>query len=173
MISSNDNTCFSCGKAGHYIESCPNKANESKHPNERFNQINDSKNNCGYNDDNNDSDDNDSDDSDSDDYDDYSNDDNHENKNDYRYQYQKYNAIKYTQSDVCFECLYCGKTFDTYNGALFHQNVYCKKKTSNQEIKSNTQKTTFISEAICYRCGRKNHMSNNCYALTHVKGYEL
>jgi len=31
----------------------------------------------------------------------------------------------------------------------------------------------FKSNHICYRCGRKGHMKNECYAKTHIKGYLL
>ena len=66
------------------------------------------------------------------------------------------------ESEEDYECDYCGKVFDTKKGAQFHENVHCKM---NKKSSSNDSK--------CYRCGRKGHYSNNCYASKHVKGYYL
>jgi len=65
----------------------------------------------------------------------------------------------------CWSCDYCGKVFDTKKGAQFHENVHCKMKKKSSYKSSNGSK--------CYRCGRKGHYSNNCYASKHVKGYYL
>jgi hypothetical protein len=59
-----------------------------------------------------------------------------------------------------FCCSYCDKEFDTLKGATCHENLYCK----NKKIK---QKNT------CYRCGRKDHYANVCYASRHVNGKYL
>ena len=65
-----------------------------------------------------------------------------------------------------WECSYCNKEFDTLKGAKFHENVYCKKKKSLKNTKKKYSST-------CYRCGRKNHFSKDCYATKHIKGYYL
>lgn len=57
-----------------------------------------------------------------------------------------------------FLCEYCDKEFETEKGARCHENLYCKKKT--KEIK-------------CFNCGREGHLSNECYATKHIKGYIL
>jgi len=67
-------------------------------------------------------------------------------------------------------CSYCDKEFDTYKGATFHENVYCKKK--NVFIRNNDFQTNKKS-SNCYRCGRKGHYSSDCYASKHIKGYYI
>tara|TARA_Y200000002_G_C22618383_1_gene637063 strand:- start:918 stop:1352 length:435 start_codon:yes stop_codon:yes gene_type:complete len=79
-------------------------------------------------------------------------------------------------------CSYCGKEFDTYKGATFHERVHCKKKNysyyedsyeeSDEDYEYNGFQTNKKS-SICYRCGRKGHYSSNCYAKKHIKGYYL
>ena len=58
-----------------------------------------------------------------------------------------------------WECEYCGKLFDSEKGCRFHENVHCKSKQKSYKK--------------CSRCGRTSHTANNCYADTHVKGYDL
>ena len=83
-------------------------------------------------------------------------------------------------------CSYCGKEFDTYKGATFHENVHCKKKNctyyenSNKESCKNYKYNDFQTNkklnkklSICYRCGRKGHYSSECYASKHIEGYYL
>ena len=87
-------------------------------------------------------------------------------------------------------CGYCDKEFSTEKGAIFHENVHCKKRKlqemrseSDSESDSESEnesdddiqymnKRTYSNKS-CFRCGRKGHFSNNCYASTHVKGYRL
>ena len=66
------------------------------------------------------------------------------------------------EDELQWPCQKCGRYFDTKKGALYHQNIYCKKYKKN--IKSRKQ---------CYRCGRSGHYSNTCYASTHSNGYEI
>lgn len=90
-----------------------------------------------------------------------------------------------TNSDEEFEvwcCSYCGKEFDTYKGATFHENVHCKKKKcsyyeeTDEESDENYEYNDFQTNkksSNCYRCGRKRHYSSVCYASKHIKGYYL
>ena len=81
-----------------------------------------------------------------------------------------------------WRCSYCGKEFDTYKGATFHENVHCKKnkcsyyEESDEENDENYEYNDFQrnkKSSNCYRCGRKGHYSSECYASKHIKGYYL
>jgi hypothetical protein len=61
-----------------------------------------------------------------------------------------------------FNCQYCDKEFDTQRGTTYHENFHCKSKNTDSNKKNK-----------CYRCGRAGHYSDDCYADTHVRGYEL
>ena len=69
-----------------------------------------------------------------------------------------------TDTDEQWTCSYCNKPFDTKNGAIYHENFYCKKKKSF--------KNTTTSQK-CFRCGRTGHSASKCYAKRHVRGYYL
>jgi len=87
---------------------------------------------------------------------------------------------EYCESDSDEECevwycCYCGKEFDTYKGATFHENVHCKKNKRSYYEESDEESyfQTNKKLSICYRCGRKGHYSSDCYASKHIKGYYL
>jgi len=60
-----------------------------------------------------------------------------------------------------WSCSKCGKGFDSYQGASYHERFHCKKENTS---KSNNS---------CKRCGRYGHTKSKCYAETHTKGYQL
>jgi cellular nucleic acid-binding protein len=69
---------------------------------------------------------------------------------------------KYEEQEEIFNCQYCDKEFDTQRGTTYHENFYCKSKNTDSNKRNK-----------CYRCGRSGHYSDDCYADTHVRGYEL
>jgi hypothetical protein len=62
--------------------------------------------------------------------------------------------------EMVYCCEYCGKEFDTLKGTTYHENIYCKKKTSK-------------SKNMCFRCGREGHYATKCYAKKHINGYTI
>jgi hypothetical protein len=72
------------------------------------------------------------------------------------------NGEKIVEYVKVYCCDYCGKEFDTAKGAIFHENVHCKKKFQKAEKKTKSNK--------CFRCGRAGHYADSCYANTHVNG---
>lgn len=71
----------------------------------------------------------------------------------------KYGLMLHTRAckKVCWSCTICDEEFDIKSEAEAHQSS-CKPKK-----KSGT----------CYTCGRPGHYSPECYARTHVRGYDI
>ena len=67
-------------------------------------------------------------------------------------------AKTYVEEEV-WCCDNCDREFDTQKGAAYHQRFHCREKKKKS--------------SKCRRCGRNNHYTNNCYAETHVRGYDL
>ena len=71
-------------------------------------------------------------------------------------------AIEYESEEDVYGCDYCDRTFTTAFGCGVHEKS-CKEK---KPVRRQTRDT-------CYRCGRDGHRSPECYASTHVNGYDL
>ena len=69
------------------------------------------------------------------------------------------------EEDVVWECDHCEEQFSTEAGCRKHQ------KTCGGQV--DARGSTQRSYGSCYTCGRKGHWAPDCYARTHVKGYEL
>ena len=65
-------------------------------------------------------------------------------------------------------CEYCDKEYEDEDECLKHEKR-CPRKPKSPKSKSPAKK----SGGACYRCGRTSHWSPDCYATTHVDGYEL
>ena len=106
------------------------------------------------------------------------------------------NETSEESSEEIYTCQYCGKEFNTKKGTIYHENRFCKKKYTVKNTRTITNSweesshmnighkdgTIYDSEfgyirpikkktLNCYRCGRKGHKSNKCYAKKHMKGY--
>ena len=94
-----------------------------------------------------------------------------------------------------WKCKFCNKEFDSLKGCRFHENIHCtKRRKINKsfdsthalfdELKDSSDEEYSDEEYLnenyyqknnytCFRCGRKGHMANNCFASKHIKGYNL
>ena len=72
--------------------------------------------------------------------------------------------------EVVYSCSYCDKEFDTEKGAKFHENIYCKNKTTSY---GGGAKSSSVKYNTCSRCGRVGHNVTKCYARTDADGNDL
>ena len=66
-----------------------------------------------------------------------------------------------------WSCEYCDKEYEDEDECLKHEKR-CPRKPKSPKSRSPAKKS-----GACYRCGRTSHWSPDCYATTHVDGYEL
>jgi len=72
------------------------------------------------------------------------------------------------EEQLFWGCDYCHeRTFTTEYGCRVHERS-CKKKQTEIIYESPKKKS-----GACYRCGRTSHYASDCYAETHVNGYDL
>ncbi len=108
----------------------------------------------------------------------------------------KKNSKKFYNEPI-WECEFCNKEFDSLKGCRFHENIHCTKRRRKKnksfdsahalfdELKDSSDEEYSDEEYLsddyyykqtnytCFRCGRKGHMANNCFASKHIKGYNL
>ena len=150
MISGSSDKCYNCG-GDHFVKECPVKSNHKQ----KQKQIS-TKNKC-----------------------DRCGRSNHTSENCYATTHINGQYIDGSDYDI-WECQFCGKEFDSEKGARFHENIHCKKRKLSKthgfdhvhclwdELKGFEKPS-----GKCYRCGRKGHYADDCYAEIHVNGYLL
>ena len=108
----------------------------------------------------------------------------------------KKNSKKFYNEPI-WKCEFCNKGFDSLKGCRFHENIHCTKRRRKKnksfdsahalfdELKDSSDEEYSDEEYLsddyyykqtnytCFRCGRKGHMANNCFANKHIKGYNL
>ena len=71
-------------------------------------------------------------------------------------------------------CDYCDEEFTEESKCEYHEK-YCSSKYKKKSLyKSNDYDNDNDNDCItCFRCGRKGHYAQSCYASKHIKGYYL
>jgi predicted GIY-YIG superfamily endonuclease len=71
-------------------------------------------------------------------------------------------------------CNYCDREFTEESKCEYHEK-YCSSKYKKKFIYKNNDCDNDCDNNCdtCFRCGRKGHYAQSCYASTHIKGYYL
>ncbi len=67
-------------------------------------------------------------------------------------------------------CDYCDREFTEESKCEYHEK-YCSSKYKKKLIYESNDCDNNCN--TCFRCGRKGHYAQSCYASTHIKGYYL
>ena len=79
-----------------------------------------------------------------------------------------------SEEEESWSCSKCGKVFDSYKGASYHERIHCKKVGDGRRRHFSVDSDKCLNKNnSCKRCGRPGHTKSNCYASTHIKGYQL
>ena len=70
---------------------------------------------------------------------------------------------------LVYTCDFCDNEYEDEDECAKHEKR-CPRKPKSPAKKSPAKKS---GGGACYRCGRTSHWSPDCYATTHVDGYEL
>jgi hypothetical protein len=69
-------------------------------------------------------------------------------------------------------CNYCDEEFTEERKCEYHEKNCSSKYKKKSLYKSNDCNNDNYCDT-CFRCGRKGHYAQSCYASTHIKGYYL
>lgn len=143
LLLQNENRCYNCHRIGHTYKKC----NYEKYVDNNINIEDDIEDNF------------------------YEEENVKEYNQNYEDEYEEEFIVDYSDDydeyELIWNCSFCDKEFDSYKGAKFHENKYCKMNPSKN--KTNKVKLKYT----CYKCGRKGHKISECYAKTHINGYYL
>ena len=74
---------------------------------------------------------------------------------------------------IVYSCTYCNKEYEDEDDCQKHVNRCSKKPSPKSKSPAKKSPAKKSGGGACYRCGRTSHWSPDCYATTHVDGYEL
>lgn len=158
ILNSSSDKCYNCGSSEHFSNKCPKNIKKGLTICKRCNRMGHTEEKC----------------------------------------YAKtYDNGKKILDNSLWSCEYCGKEFDTKKGCIFHENVHCPYKKQNKyfDVGGALQDELYDSSdeeydegygdyyegygdydersIICYRCGRRGHYAKTCYAIKHIKGFNI
>jgi len=70
-------------------------------------------------------------------------------------------------------CEYCNKEFSNKKKCDYHVNNCKYNNEEDNESEDEDNESEDEDNDVCFRCGRKGHYANSCYASKHIRGYYL